>query len=117
MNEAALAVSLWHAVAALVSTFVALTGLYVMIMWRILARHEQREDERNRPLMERLEEHGVKLLEHERNLLEFKAELPKTYVMRDDWVRFGATLDAKLDVIRDEMQELRKAVYGGRDES
>ncbi len=42
-------------------------------------------------------------LEHE--LFELRAALPLEYVRREDWIRFSASLDAKLDAIREEMRQ------------
>lgn len=44
----------------------------------------------------------------ERELLELKADLPKLYVQREDWIRFGATVDAKLDRLHTMITHLTK---------
>lgn len=55
----------------------------------------------------------------EKMIYELKAILPLEYVRREDWIRFGATLDAKLDAMRDEwraeMTALKEKLYGRRD--
>ncbi|HUO06440.1 MAG TPA: hypothetical protein VMU16_14675 [Candidatus Binataceae bacterium] len=55
----------------------------------------------------------------ERSLYEFKASLPLEYVRREDWIRFIATIDAKLDTMRDEFREelggVKERLYVGRD--
>ncbi len=42
--------------------------------------------------------------------------LPIEYVRREDWIRFSATLDAKMDGLREEMREeigpLKEKLYG-----
>lgn len=43
----------------------------------------------------------------EREHLELRALLPLQYVQREDWIRFSATLDAKLDQIRADMNRRR----------
>ena len=54
----------------------------------------------------------------EREILQLKAELAREYVRREDWIRFGATLDAKMDAMRaeihEEMQELKGRIDGRR---
>src|SRR5271156_6084425 len=40
----------------------------------------------------------------ERELLTLKADLPREYVMREDWIRFSNTLEAKMDAMRAEMR-------------
>lgn len=43
----------------------------------------------------------------ELDMHKLRAELAREYVSRPDWIRFGATIDAKLDAIRDAFDELR----------
>ncbi|HVN63071.1 MAG TPA: hypothetical protein VMT58_00430 [Candidatus Binataceae bacterium] len=55
----------------------------------------------------------------ERSFYDFKANLPLEYVRREDWIRFIATIDAKLDAMRDELREdigaVKEQLYAGRD--
>ncbi|MGH7814525.1 MAG: hypothetical protein ACREQI_11070 [Candidatus Binataceae bacterium] len=55
----------------------------------------------------------------ERAFYEFKANLPLEYVRREDWIRFIATIDAKLDSMRDELRDdigaVKEQLYAGRD--
>ncbi len=41
-----------------------------------------------------------------------KAGLPIDYVRRDDWIRFGAVIDAKLDTVRRDLEAVRQRLYG-----
>ncbi len=56
--------------------------------------------------------------EIERALFELRASLPLEYVRREDWIRFGGSLDAKLDAMREEMREeiadVKERLYAGR---
>jgi hypothetical protein len=56
----------------------------------------------------------------ERDILRLRADLPLKYVRREDWIRFGNTLEAKIDMIRAEMREQlaelrRERLQGARD--
>ncbi|HTT77736.1 MAG TPA: hypothetical protein VMF50_17360 [Candidatus Binataceae bacterium] len=46
-----------------------------------------------------------KIANIERELLTLKADLPRQYVMRDDWIRFSNILEAKMDAMRAEMRQ------------
>jgi hypothetical protein len=54
----------------------------------------------------------------EKQLTELRVTLPLEYVRREDWIRFGGTLDAKLDAMREEMREeiaeVKDRLYAGR---
>jgi hypothetical protein len=41
-----------------------------------------------------------------------KSELPSAYVRREDWIRFGAVIDARLDTMRREIESMRERLYG-----
>lgn len=44
----------------------------------------------------------------DREILKLKAELPERYVGREDWIRFAHTIDHKMDVLRDRLEDLRE---------
>jgi hypothetical protein len=46
------------------------------------------------------------------DLAKLAAELPRTYVKREDWIRFGAVIDAKFDTMREELEAVREKIYG-----
>lgn len=50
----------------------------------------------------------AKLSELERELLELKAALPERYVAREDWIRFGGVIDAKIDALHAKIDYLRE---------
>jgi hypothetical protein len=58
--------------------------------------------ERHRRLYTRDDERWSQL---ERAIYELRVLLPIEYVRREDWIRFSATLDAKMDGLREEMRE------------
>jgi hypothetical protein len=58
--------------------------------------------ERHQHLASRDDERWSQL---ERTMYELRVLLPLEYVRREDWIRFSATLDAKMDGLRDEMRE------------
>ncbi len=48
--------------------------------------------------------------ENEKELLRLKAELPYSYVMREDWIRFSGTIDSKLDSLWKMLDGVREKV-------
>lgn len=95
----------WDAVAAFLTAGLTLAGLNVGTVRWILERHQQA-----------VLRDSVRWSEIERGLYELRASLPLEYVRREDWIRFSATLDAKLDAMREEMRQeiatLKERLYG-----
>ncbi len=84
----------WEAVATFASVLVTFAGINLAALHAMFERHQRlssRDDERWSQL--------------ERAIYELRVLLPIEYVRREDWIRFSATLDAKMDGLRDEMRE------------
>ena len=84
----------WEAVATFASVLVTFVGINLAAVRAMFERHQRfanRDDERWSQL--------------ERAIYELRVLLPIEYVRREDWVRFSATLDAKMDGLREEMRE------------
>src|SRR5262249_7415075 len=84
----------WEAIASFASVMVTFVGINLAALRTMFERHQQivrRDDERWSQL--------------ERAIYELRVLLPIEYVRREDWIRFSATLDAKMDGLRDEMRE------------
>lgn len=79
------------------STIVAFTTLSAATLRWVLDRHDTTAREAGQKFGQL--EGDFKGLERE--LLELKAELPKEYVRREDWIRFSGTLDAKMDAMEE----------------
>jgi hypothetical protein len=97
----------WNTVAAMAMAVVSLAGLNLGALKWMLERHHQAA----------LRE-TARWEEIERGLYELRASLPLEYVRREDWIRFSATLDGKLDAMREEMRQeietLKDRLYDGR---
>jgi hypothetical protein len=97
----------WEAVASFSLVLVTIVGINLGMIRAMLDRHHQAT----------LRE-GERWQEIERGLFELRAMLPLEYVRREDWIRFGGTLDAKLDALREEMREeisgVKERLYAGR---
>jgi hypothetical protein len=107
----------WEAIATFAMSFVTLVGLNLGAIRWLLARYEAELGTR----LDAMKHEGTEFShELERELLQLKAQLPVDYVRREDWIRFGNTLEAKLDAmraeVRAEISELRERMYqrGGR---
>jgi len=84
----------WEAVATFASVLVTFAGINLAALHAMFERHQRfasRDDERWSQL--------------ERAIYELRVLLPIEYVRREDWIRFSATLDAKMDGLREEMRE------------
>ena len=97
----------WEAIGTFLLVLVTLVGINVGTIKSMLDRHRtlsMREAERWQEI--------------ERDLFELRAALPLDYVRREDWIRFGGTLDAKLDAMREEMRkeisDVKERLYVGR---
>lgn len=93
-----------EAVGTFALVMVSFVGLNVGALRWMLDRHQQA-----------LARDGARWDRMEREIFELRAMLPLEYVRREDWIRFGGTLDAKLDAMRDEIREeigaLKDKVY------
>lgn len=54
------------------------------------------------------QEEGVEALA--RNLADFKAAMPRQYVLREDFIRTTATLEAKIDRVATDTTEIKEAI-------
>jgi len=96
----------WGNVAGWVGALVAFMAINASTIQFLLKRRDE-QHQRDSSHVEELE----------RLLVELRVNLPLEYVRREDWIRFGGTLDAKLDAMRDEMRgEVTevKRLYAGR---
>jgi hypothetical protein len=97
----------WDTAAALAMAAVSFAGLNLGALRWMLERHHQAALRDT-----------ARWEEIERGLYELRASLPLEYVRREDWIRFSATLDAKLDAMREEMRQeiqlLKDRLYDGR---
>jgi hypothetical protein len=102
-------IELWHLITLLLAFF-GCVGAFGKLL---LAQVEKRQAERFKALeaarqtasehwdqrFTYLENSAKEWVRIERDFLEWKADLPMTYVMRDDYVRNQTVIEAKLDAI------------------
>ncbi|HTW88269.1 MAG TPA: hypothetical protein VMD75_09695 [Candidatus Binataceae bacterium] len=95
--------------AIIVIFLVALGALNLAAIRMLFKHHEAGELERFQALRREGTDyaHGV-----EHALSGLKSELPRDYVRREDWIRFGAVIDAKLDTVRRDLDSVRHRLYG-----
>jgi len=58
----------------------------------------------------RLEGWGKDIGKLEKNFLELKADLPLSYVRKEDFVRFEIVINAKLDRVHDAIENLKEQI-------
>lgn len=95
--------TLQHYAIAITLALFFLGTLFGLVKY-IAVQQERREKERHdvlagelKKLTLAIEKEADKTLNLERRFLEFKAELPRDYVRRDDFVRAVGTIEAKVD--------------------
>ncbi len=84
----------WEAVATFASVMVTFVGINLAALRAMFKRNQR--------LMSHDDDRWTQL---ERAIYELRVLLPIEYVRREDWIRFSATLDAKMDGLREEMRE------------
>ena len=93
-------IEFWQLVGFLLSFLGVCWGFGKML----LAQFQAQQDERQKQ-QERLQG-KVELME--KQLSEFNASLPMTYVLRDDYIRNQSILEAKLDNVAEKLTEIYK---------
>lgn len=84
----------WEAVGTFTLVLVTFVGINLAALRAMF--------ERNQRLISRDDQRWSQI---EHAIYELRVLLPIEYVRREDWIRFSATLDAKMDALRDEMRE------------
>jgi hypothetical protein len=84
----------WQAVATFASVLVTFVGINLAALRSMF--------ERNQRLISRDDDRWSRI---ERTIYELRVLLPIEYVRREDWIRFSATLDAKMDGLREEIRQ------------
>lgn len=89
----------WQIFAALVGVIVLWSGvLFWSVKW-LLDRYQRHTDNKFREMVEE----NRKL---ERDFNQMRSDLPRHYVMREDWIRFAAVIDAKQDTLNEKVERL-----------
>jgi hypothetical protein len=99
----------WEAIGIFLIFFVALGGLNLAAITILFKQHEVADRERFEALRREGTDYSHEI-EHE--LSGLKIELPSDYVRREDWIKFGAVIDAKLDTMHRAMESVRERLYG-----
>ncbi|MDR2261565.1 MAG: hypothetical protein LBE06_11700 [Azoarcus sp.] len=107
-------IQVWHLISLLISFLGFAFGAGKILLAQIEKRQAEMlaEQARRFTVLEKGMEHGsTEWARVERALLELKADLPRQYVMREDYVRGQAVLEAKLDALN---QRLNALFLGGQ---
>ncbi len=121
-------IELWHLISLLLAFFGCVAGFGKLLLSQFEKRQAERAVAQEKSLDERFkaqEEARKAAAEHwdqrfsglesaakewvrvEREFLEWKADLPMTYVMRDDYVRNQTVIEAKLDSVALRIENLQ----------
>lgn len=96
----------WQTVAVLATLIVANGAIVLFAVKTMLNDSKIHTDEKFNELEEKISGISTESIKIERQLLTFKADLPKEYVMRNDWIRFSSVIDAKQDGLGAEVRTL-----------
>lgn len=97
---------LWHLVTLLIAFFGCVGAFGKIILWQFEKRQaEQRQHWDQR--FTSLETAAKEWTRVERDFLAWKADLPMTFVMRDDYVRNQTVIEAKLDSVALRIENLQ----------
>lgn len=99
-NKTFISIEFWQLVGFLLSFLGVCWGFGKML----LAQFQAHQDERQKQ-QERLQ---GKVENMEKQLGEFSAQLPMTYVMRDDYIRNQVVLEHKIDKMTEKLTEIYK---------
>jgi len=107
----------WQAAAVLTSVVIGLIGINAGIFRWLFSRFIDQIDKRIESLGKALQGQSERTTELEKDLLRLKADLPRDYVRRGDWIRFSTVIDSKLDSINNRIEKLMEEMRDARDRS
>ena len=100
MEKTFINIEFWQLIGFLLSFLGVCWGFGKMLLSQFQAQQDERQKQQ-----ERLQG-KVELME--KQLGEFNASLPMTYVLRDDYIRNQSILEAKLDNVAEKLTEIYK---------
>ena len=100
MEKTFINIEFWQLVGFLLSFLGVCWGFGKMLLSQFQAQQDERQKQQ-----ERLQ---GKVETMEKQLGEFNASLPMTYVLRDDYIRNQSILEAKLDNVAEKLTEIYK---------
>jgi hypothetical protein len=105
----------WAIAGVMVGMIVVWSGIFLWALKVMLDRYLREIDGRVAKVEKEHRDYATKVerahSELERDVLRLRAELPEKYVQREDWIRFGSVIDAKLDALREALSRLTERVY------
>lgn len=100
-----------------VTLVITLIGAFATVFKLLLVQHQRHQDRRFDAIEAAAEKESGQWQRVERELLTLKAEMPVTYVRREDYIRGQSVLEAKLDGLASKLEnaQLRSVLHmGGR---
>ena len=88
----------------LVGFAITIVGGYWGLAQKQLSQYQKQQQERH----ERQDKINESMVSLSKEFLEFQAKLPMTYVLRDDYIRGQAILEAKMDAVHKTLSEIYK---------
>lgn len=101
----------WEMVGLLMSVAMAWSGLLVAAVKWLLDRNQAHIDRRFQALEDAHKTEAAQWHRVERDLLKLRGDLPNEYVRREDWIRFGGTVEAKLDGLANKIDSVKDRLH------
>lgn len=101
---------LWHLITLLLAFFGCVGAFGKILLSQFekrLETHFEAQDKRFSGIENSTEKAGAEWLRLEREFNDFRASLPLTFVMRDDYVRNQTVIEAKLDAVAVRIENLQ----------
>lgn len=86
------------------------TQILLMVLSATLAALGYLVQDTRKALKKELERHDDAINGLAKELFDFKASLPRQYVLREDHIRTTATLEAKVDRVASDITEIKEAI-------
>jgi hypothetical protein len=103
----------WQLAGILCGLLVAVTGpLFFAVRWN-LDRVVKHLDGRLDAVLGEAKANAADINKVKIELLEFKAEIARGYVQREDWIRFGTSITAKIDALGASVDSIKERVSHG----
>lgn len=105
----------WHVITLLITlsgSLAAYARLFLSRVERSFVESDQRLEHGLRQINDSLGKEREEIRRIDRQLLELKAELPREYVAKSDFVRSFTVVEAKLDSLADKIGNLRNGGGG-----
>ncbi|WP_296271468.1 hypothetical protein [Pseudomonas sp. UBA6323] len=106
---------LWHLITLVITLIAAYAGLVKLLLWQFAREMRERiqaSSDASSACLQAIQRDSQKWHDLELKFYQLLADMPVTYVRREDWARGQGVLESKLDAIAVEVKNIQ--IQGGR---